>query len=511
MSTPVTNFAKVQVTGTYDSVATTITLLTGHGSRLPSTFPYPLTWWNATHFADPSDDPGREIVTVTERAGDVLTVARGAEGTTASNKSTAGVVYRMVESITAAMWTALSTQNLSQTFRGLVLGVHPDFDLSARTIYLTHADAIVMHDGVEIRDWNNLSMDLSASGAGGLDTGTELASTWYEIYAIRKISDGTRALLGHRCKDYVGDQDSSTSENTQIALRDNSVRTKLAQGMKFTTAGPLTFLDLKLAKVGNPNGQIWVTLEANSGGVPSNSPIATSDKYDCAGITSTTGWVRIPFRLPYSVSVATQYHLVLQGNYTITGSAYILWYATTLNTYANGTQATYDGATWTATASNDFMIRAYIERNNVALTMPTGYDQYALIGYAYNGSGSNLKRFKQRDRTVFTSNADPDWKIGVLSTPGLTGLAEGVPPIPVSVRLSHSGSGGPGYLAVGPLSMSALVATDVAQADIVTSFTQASTANLGTATLPQIPVEYQAMNVNVSAANQHTWVVGYQW
>lgn len=41
----------------------------------------------------------------------------------------------------------------------------------------------------------NKTLDITASGANGLDTGSEAASTWYYIWAIRKSTDGTVAGL----------------------------------------------------------------------------------------------------------------------------------------------------------------------------------------------------------------------------------------------------------------------------------------------------------------------------
>lgn len=38
---------------------------------------------------------------------------------------------------------------------------------------------------------SNITLDLSASGAAGLDTGSEASSTWYYAYLIKKSSDGT--------------------------------------------------------------------------------------------------------------------------------------------------------------------------------------------------------------------------------------------------------------------------------------------------------------------------------
>ena len=107
MGTPVTNFGKGTVSTGYGSADTSIVLTTGHGSFFPATFPYPLVWFNATDFADPADDPNKEIVIVTGRTGDTLTVTRAGESTSASTKNTGGKTYKMVLSLTKAMWDGL--------------------------------------------------------------------------------------------------------------------------------------------------------------------------------------------------------------------------------------------------------------------------------------------------------------------------------------------------------------------------------------------------------------------
>jgi hypothetical protein len=97
---PVTNFAKGTVNTTYDSTATSIVLSSGDGANFPSTFSYNVIWWNATDYPDPSDDPNKEIVRVSGRTSDTLTVTRAQEGTTASTKNTSGKTYLMVLGIT---------------------------------------------------------------------------------------------------------------------------------------------------------------------------------------------------------------------------------------------------------------------------------------------------------------------------------------------------------------------------------------------------------------------------
>ncbi len=94
------NFAKVTVSTGYDASATSIVLATGHGAKLP-TAPFNAVWWNATDYADPSDDPNVEIVRVTSIATDTLTVTRAQESTSASTKNTANKTYKMIAGLTA--------------------------------------------------------------------------------------------------------------------------------------------------------------------------------------------------------------------------------------------------------------------------------------------------------------------------------------------------------------------------------------------------------------------------
>ena len=100
---PVRNFAKVTVSRGYDVSATSIQLTPGHGSKLPDPSvdgAFNLVWWASNAYPDPADDPYVEIIRVTARSGDVLTVTRGQEGIAARAHSTTGVTYRMVLGVT---------------------------------------------------------------------------------------------------------------------------------------------------------------------------------------------------------------------------------------------------------------------------------------------------------------------------------------------------------------------------------------------------------------------------
>lgn len=102
MTDLITNFAKATVSLGYTSTDLTIVLTGGHGAKFPlasssdNTTWFNLVWYNSTDYPDPADDTNVEIVRVTNRSTDTLTVTRAQEGTTATNKNTAGKTYKMI-------------------------------------------------------------------------------------------------------------------------------------------------------------------------------------------------------------------------------------------------------------------------------------------------------------------------------------------------------------------------------------------------------------------------------
>lgn len=132
------NFAKVTLATGYDASATEVDILTGEGERLPSSTPYNLVWWNATDFPDPADDPTVEIVRVTARTDETLTITRAQEGTAAQDHNVAGKTYKMVAGLTAKV--------VNSDIVGDVHGSGPAliFDSGSNTITLRQDGTAVM-------------------------------------------------------------------------------------------------------------------------------------------------------------------------------------------------------------------------------------------------------------------------------------------------------------------------------------------------------------------------------
>lgn len=97
MIDPVKNLARV-TPSSYDASAVTIDLGSGEGAELPqpsSDGAFNMVWWNFSDYKVASNDPNVEIVRVTARSTDQLTVTRAQEGTGATTKNTATKIYKM--------------------------------------------------------------------------------------------------------------------------------------------------------------------------------------------------------------------------------------------------------------------------------------------------------------------------------------------------------------------------------------------------------------------------------
>ena len=106
MLDPVVNFGKVTVSTGYSDTDTSIVLTSGGGSVLPDPDTdgyFTLVRWNVTDYAHPADDPSVEIVRVTAKSSDTLTVTRAQKGTAATTKNTGGKTYKMISAVTKKM------------------------------------------------------------------------------------------------------------------------------------------------------------------------------------------------------------------------------------------------------------------------------------------------------------------------------------------------------------------------------------------------------------------------
>jgi hypothetical protein len=362
----------------------------------------------------------------------------------------------------------------SQQFRGLVMGTSlADKVANGSQLVVYNLDEAIMDDGEVVTGWPApTSIDISSNGAVNLlDTGVVLANTWYEVYAIRKRVDGTKGFLIHRAKDRRPDQNTfnavlwTIQAGAAAALGANSTsgtaNVRLAQSFTPNVAGPLTSIEIRAFKTGATcNGNVWLTLEANTAGSPNGTPLATSRKMDLTRLQITNpANLRFVFDTTANVSLATSYFWVFQTDYPGNGTLFAnLAYSlanTTLNANGvnEGVPRGFNGASWVdlRPGVGTFVYKTYVEANSSNVSMPTGYDQKCLISYAGVDANTKLKEYHQKDRTVYAYYS-AQWAsppITQITNPEVVDLLFVVPPVPVMVGFLHTGGGSPLIYSLG--------------------------------------------------------------
>lgn len=317
-----------------------------------------------------------------------------------------------------------------QTFRNLYMRRYPH----AHSSIEVSADEVTMDDGTRTSSWSGNLVSALLSGAGGLDTGVIVNNAWYEIHAIAK-DDGTKSLIFHKAPLYIA-AIGGASTTTTCTLRDATARSRLAQGFTLGSAFYLAHIDVALAKVGSPDGVIWLEVYADAAGVPTGSPLATSDAVLGTHLSTATQLIRFIFRVPLVIAASTTYHLVWNSSSTVSGANYMLVGGNTSNTYAGGVAQAYNGSTWSTGGVSGSVVDLSFGIYSVeatAITMPSGYTKKALLGYAKHQTGNVFMEMYQHDRRVFTEHAAV--VSGGASTGGATpvDISAAVPAVPCTI------------------------------------------------------------------------------
>jgi hypothetical protein len=345
----------------------------------------------------------------------------------------------------------LRTISRPSNFAGVVLGTHPSADMFASKIYLQKGEWIVVSDddgnAEAITITTPLVADMATVGANGRDAGSESASTWYEIYLIRKSSDGSVALLLSEFEEIYASVASTSVGASFTNLRETASLQKVAQGFQTTEDDlPFSFCTVRILRVGSPTGYVWMTIETDNSGSPSGTAIAESPKIDVSTLDNNAEGDVIFWAdtVTANLLTAVPYHLVLNSDAPTSASNYLRIVSHGSSVYANGQVKTYNGSVWTGSAI-DLYFNVAAKRDAVAVVMPTGYDQKCKLGYVRNNSSSDLTRFVAHDRTVTPAEAAILAASSLTTAQRILTIDSFVPPIPVRLRCvlaTNTSSGG---------------------------------------------------------------------
>jgi len=201
------NFAIGTVSTGYAAGATSVVLTTGHGANFPTANGYYLLWWNFTDYGTaPQDDPNKEIVWVSSRSTDTLTVIRGQDGTAATAKNTAAKTYKMQLTANAGLiddiyariirpgagylsWVNATTLSLD-AFNGAQLPINSVPEA------IPDAGVTLTNSGLVANTTYRIYAFMNGSGVMALEA-SATAHTIQSITGVEiKSGDGTRTLVG---------------------------------------------------------------------------------------------------------------------------------------------------------------------------------------------------------------------------------------------------------------------------------------------------------------------------
>lgn len=404
----------------------------------------------------------------------------------------------------------------AQTFRNLVIYSTPTNRSTVNTqITLERVDEVVMDDGEVVTDWpyKTVMINVATSGVGGLDTGTILANTWYELYAIRKRTDGTKNFIIHRALDRNADQNTAGivqfAHNITVAVNKvTAPNVNVAQSFTANVTGNVTSVEVRLFRTGNPAGNCWITMQANTAGSPTGTQLAVSRKYENIRAQTAHMPVKFVFDSNTSVTAGTSYYFTFETDYAANDTAYMTLEGSTTAYFGNATKG-WSGAAWTnlQPGIGTLIFREYVEANNTALTYPTGYDQKCLLSYVATDANTKFKEFRQRDRAITTTFSPPwmGYASNQVTNPEVADFSATVtvPPVTCDVIFTpFQVSGVTNYAGFGLLSSMDVPGT--AYSEMFTGgfwpATAASQGAIASPSSPPIPIEHQACMVHVGVA-----------
>jgi hypothetical protein len=177
-------------------------------------------------------------------------------------------------------------------------------------------------------------------------------------------------------------------------------KTKLAATFTQSGVRQVKYVDLILKKTGTiaSDKTLTLTIEADSSGDPSGTPLATAGTVLANTVDDGYMTVRFTLTTPLALADATAYWIVLTSNYTASDTNFISWYVTTVA--SGGTLSRYAPSTWTAVTTQDplFTIQQFAFADATGGTFTT----LANVAAATHAIGLDLDSLGSHIRAVST-------------------------------------------------------------------------------------------------------------
>lgn len=219
--------------------------------------------------------------------------------------------------------------------------------------------------------------------------------------------------------------DSSETVNNVRSLRINAAQIYLSQGFTVDGTGKYAVesIALKVARNNSPSGDMWVEIWGSDGSDMPDEGDKLSDETNAVkravdAFSTSNEWVTFSLVEPLVLTKGIDYHIVVRGDYAISGTDYIKWASSSSNAYRDGS-APYsaarsaDGSSWTDLSPNDCTFRIYETTELRKSAAVTGYLDF-------------IKDNEQQTQLVAASNGKLYSEGGGTLTERVTGLTTGV-------------------------------------------------------------------------------------
>jgi hypothetical protein len=304
-----------------------------------------------------------------------------------------------------------------------------DFTRSTGTFTHTAQTASQLGDQIEVHspaawtvDQYNDAIDLAVQGAAhakALAPKVSESLVYQRNRRLYPIPSGfkylSRVSIDSRQSYYAR----SRPENIDalVGVKDAAGRTYVAQSFQVSGSNPvfqLGDLVLYLAKVGSPTGTMTITVEADSSGAPSGTPLATYTVSDVSTLSSEiTGQVLSPSARPL-LATSTTYWLKITASYSVSSSAYVALGEDSDAGYGDGSPLTSsDGSTWSARSTD------------VAFTLRSAQTYYALLQGPHGGPDAHWRVVLSATRYLEITEAGAEYLRDLGASDGFVFRLEG--------------------------------------------------------------------------------------
>lgn len=360
-------------------------------------------------YSHSNQDDGRNVK---DRAVDTYTVDRTGSGSpSASSNAGAGFTSdRAVDDDNATYWAANST-----------VTAWWQYDFGASNEKTLRRIDIRARDAGPQNSPSDFTIQYSNDGSTWTTVLTVTGETGWTASQLRLFTFDNAVAARYWRVDITDVDGGSNIAVAEFILREASTYVdgteKVSQSFQVGTDSDITSVRLYLRRLGNPSGNLTLTIETDSSGDPSGTPVTngTSDTVAASSLSATYGYIDFDFSTSPSLLTGTTYHLVLSSSASYAND-YVRWGVdSSAPSFASGECKSYDGSTWSAESADAIF---EIMRPGSYFVEPAVVGRWSggtrEIAIRYDDANSNDRNTKTTCKNVLGATADVTFVVEVM-------------------------------------------------------------------------------------------------